>query len=149
MKNATAILDGTSIDAGSVGGKGSALNRLIGMGATVPPTGSITTVGYRWFVWESGLQTFIEDLQAEGLPEQADLDRAAERVDAAFLEAPMPDALAAEIRELAGTVGEGDLLAVRSSVIGASLLLGAERLLTSTWGVDRCASMGHHQPDSS
>jgi len=33
--------------------------------------------------------------------------------------------------------------------IGASLLLGAERLLTSTWGVDRCASMGHHQPDSS
>jgi hypothetical protein len=33
--NATVLLDGTSIDPGSVGGKGSALNRLIGMGATV------------------------------------------------------------------------------------------------------------------
>jgi undecaprenyl-diphosphatase len=38
---------------------------------------------------------------------------------------------------------------VASFFIGASLLLGAERLLTSTWGVDRCASTGHHQPDSS
>jgi pyruvate,water dikinase len=113
--NVTAILDGTSIDPGSVGGKGSALNRLIGMGVTVPPTGSITTSGYRWFMQESGLRTFVDGLLAEGLPHQADLDRAAERVDAAFLEAPMPEALAAEIRELAGAVGGGDLLAVRSS----------------------------------
>jgi phosphoenolpyruvate synthase/pyruvate phosphate dikinase len=43
--NATGILDGTPVEPGSVGGKGFALNQLIGMGVTVPPTGSITTFG--------------------------------------------------------------------------------------------------------
>lgn len=115
MTKATVLLNGTAVEPSSVGGKGFALNRLIGMGATVPPTGSITTDGYRWFVHGSGLYRFIDDLRAEGLPDQIDLDRAAERVDAAFLEAPMPGELAAEIRQLAVAVGEGDLLAVRSS----------------------------------
>ena len=115
MTKATGILDGTEVEAVSVGGKGFALNRLIGMGATVPPTGSITTDGYRWFVRESGLNSFIGDLLKEGLPDQVDLDQAAERVDAAFLDAAMPDALAVEIRELAAEVGGGALLAVRSS----------------------------------
>ena len=107
MTNATAILDGSAVEPGSVGGKGFALNQLIGMGATVPPTGSITTEGYRWFLRDSGLQRFIDDLRREGLPDQADLVQAADRVDAAFLEAAMPDALAAQIRELAATVGGG------------------------------------------
>ena len=115
MTDATVVLDGTATEPSSVGGKGFALNRLIGMGATVPATGSITTDGYRWFVRESGLQRFVDDLRAEGLPDQSDLDRAADRVDAAFLEAAMPDALAGEIRELAAAVGGGELLAVRSS----------------------------------
>jgi pyruvate,water dikinase len=115
VTKATVLLNGTAVEPSSVGGKGFALNRLIGMGATVPPTGSITTDGYRWFVHGSGLYRFIDDLRAEGLPDQIDLDRAAERVDAAFLEAPMPGELAAEIRQLAVAVGEGDLLAVRSS----------------------------------
>jgi pyruvate,water dikinase len=111
----TVVFDGTAAEPSSVGGKGFALNRLIGMGATVPATGAITTDGYRRFVRDSGLQRFIDDLQIEGLPEQSDLDRATERVDSAFLEAAMPDALAREIRELAAAVGGGALLAVRSS----------------------------------
>ena len=115
MTDATCILDGTEVEPGTVGGKGFALNRLIGMGATVPPTGSISTDGYRWFVDESGLKGFIDDLVKEGPPDQVDLDEAVERVDAAFLEAAMPDALAAEIRQLAADVGGGALLAVRSS----------------------------------
>ncbi|TDI54822.1 MAG: hypothetical protein E2O96_07005 [Acidobacteria bacterium] len=115
MTSATTILDGASIEPGLVGGKGFALNQLIEMGASVPPTGSITTDGYRWFVRDAGLQRLIDDLRGEGLPDQADLDQAAERVDAAFLEAAMPDALAAEIRDLAVDVGGGALLAVRSS----------------------------------
>jgi len=115
VTRATGILDGTEVEARLVGGKGFALNRLIEMGATVPPTGSITTDGYRWFVDESGLKSFIEKLRRQGLPDQVDLDQAAERVDAAFLEAVMPDALAEEILELAADVGGGDLLAVRSS----------------------------------
>ena len=115
MTSATTILDGASIEPGLVGGKGFALNQLIEMGASVPPTGSITTDGYRWFVRDAGLQRLIDDLREEGPPDQADLDQAAERVDAAFLEAAMPDALAAEIRDLAVDVGGGALLAVRSS----------------------------------
>lgn len=97
------------------GAKGFALNQLIRMGATVPPTGSIATGGYRWFVRDSGLERFIDELRREGLPDQADLVRAAERVDSAFLDAEIPGALAAAIRELAAAVGGGALLAVRSS----------------------------------
>ena len=115
MTGATRLLDGSTIEAGSVGGKGFALNELIGIGAPVPAAGSITTDAYGWFVRESGLDRFIADLQEEGLPDQADLELAAERVDTAFLEAPMPDDLATEIRDLADRVGEGALLAVRSS----------------------------------
>jgi pyruvate,water dikinase len=115
VTDATCILDGTEVEAGTVGGKGFALNRLIGMGATVPRTGSITTDGYRWFVNESGLESLIDDLRSEGPPEQIDLDRATERVDTVFLEAVMPGALAAEIRQLAADVGGGARLAVRSS----------------------------------
>ncbi len=36
-----------------------------------------------------------------------------------------------------------------SFLIGASLLLAAERLLTSVWATDRCASLGHHPPHAS
>ncbi len=33
---------------------------------------------------------------------------------------------------------------IASLFIGASLLLGAEQLLTSTWSAERCAMLGHH-----
>jgi phosphohistidine swiveling domain-containing protein len=115
VTNATVILDGSAVESGSIGGKGFALNRLIRMGVMVPATGSITTDGYRWFIRDSGLQRFIDDLRSGGLPGQADLERAADRVDSAFLEASMPVALDTEIRELAAAVGEGALVAVRSS----------------------------------
>jgi pyruvate,water dikinase len=115
MTGVTVILDGAPVEPASVGGKGFALNRLVEMGVRVPPTGAITTDGYRWFVRDSGLQRFLGDLRSEGLPAQADLDSTAQRVDSAFLEAPMPDALAAEIRQLADAVGASALLAVRSS----------------------------------
>lgn len=115
MKAATMRLDGSTIAAELIGGKGHALNQLIGMDARVPPTGSITTDGYRRFVRDSGLDQFISDLQHQGPPKQSDLERAAERVDTAFLQAQMPDALAKEIRELAHEVGHGSRLAVRSS----------------------------------
>ena len=121
MTTATLRLDGSRIDASLIGGKGFALNRLIGMSAPVPATGSITTAGYRWFVKDSGLERFIDQLQRDGLPEQADLDRAAERIDTAFLEARMPDALADEIRRLGNDLGEGNLLAVRSSATAEDL----------------------------
>lgn len=33
---------------------------------------------------------------------------------------------------------------IASFFIGASLLIGAEQLVTSTWATDRCVSLGHH-----
>jgi len=112
---ATVILDGSDIDPSLVGGKGFALNRLISMGASVPSTGSVTTDGYRWFVRDSGLGTFLDDLRDSGLPEQADLESAADLVDAVFLDADVPGALADQILQLSHDVGDGRLLAVRSS----------------------------------
>lgn len=35
---------------------------------------------------------------------------------------------------------------ITSFLIGASLLLAAEQLLTSRWATDRCASLGYHPP---
>ena len=115
MNPATVILDGSDSDPDVVGGKGFALNRLISMGAPVPSTGSITTDGYRSFVRDSDLAGFLDALQASDLPDQADLDSAGDLVDAAFLGATMPDALEEEILRLSRDVGEGKLLAVRSS----------------------------------
>ncbi|HEX6219508.1 MAG TPA: PEP/pyruvate-binding domain-containing protein, partial [Acidimicrobiia bacterium] len=115
MTDATRVLDGTEVAAASIGGKAYALNQLIAAGASVPPTGAITTEGYRWFIHDSGLDAFIDDLRSKGPPAPADLDRALEGVDDAFLEAPMPNDLETEIRQLAATIGDSGLLAVRSS----------------------------------
>lgn len=38
---------------------------------------------------------------------------------------------------------------VASFLIGVSLLIGAEQLLTSTWAAERCDSLGHHSASSS
>ena len=122
MSSATVILDGSDIEPGVVGGKGFALNRLISMDASVPPTGSVTTDGYRWFIHDSGLDSFIDGLRTSGLPNQAELDTAADLVDAAFLEAKMPDALSAEILRLSHDIGEGKLLAVRSSATAEDMV---------------------------
>jgi len=72
VTTATLRLDGSCIDASLIGGKGYALNRLIGLSAPVPATGSITTDGYRWFVKDSGLERFIDQLHRDGLPAQVD-----------------------------------------------------------------------------
>jgi pyruvate,water dikinase len=112
---ATIRLEGEPIDAASVGGKAYALNRLIAVGARIPPTGSITTAGYRQFVEGSGLSGFLTELQAGGPPAQADLESDAKRVDSEFLAAAMPVELGDAIRRLASEVRHDGQVAVRSS----------------------------------
>lgn len=109
------MLSGTAIDPSAIGGKADSLNRLIAAGVRVPVTGSITTTGYRHFIECSGLGSFLDELRAMGMPGQADLDAEAARVDAAFLDAPMPTALVDDIRRLGDQVGGGSQVAVRSS----------------------------------
>ena len=112
---ATVLLTGAPIDPALVGGKGHALNHLIATGAQVPPTGAITTAGYHWFVEESGLSGFLNELASAAPAAQIDLDHETARVDEAFLHAQMPGALADEIRRLSATVRGAGLVAVRSS----------------------------------
>lgn len=115
---ATVLLSGAPIDPALVGGKGDALNHLIATGANVPPTGSITTSAYRWFVEESGLDRFLDGLRRSGAPSPSNLAYETERIDAAFLDAAMPAGLAGEIGRLADAVRGAGLLAVRSSATG-------------------------------
>lgn len=121
MSEATLVLAGDAVDVSQVGGKAFALNRLLQIGVRVPPAGSVTTHGYRWFVRHSGLDDLITELRARGLPEPAGRESEAERVDAAFLAASMPSPLEEEIRRLGEVVRGGGRLAVRSSATAEDL----------------------------
>ncbi|MDH4144779.1 MAG: PEP-utilizing enzyme [Acidimicrobiia bacterium] len=91
-----------------LGGKGAALDRLVGWGVTVPRTGVVTTAAYREAARHEPAAGLVAELRAGG---QAD----AQSVDAAFLATPLGDELSREITELARLIGEGQPLAVRSS----------------------------------
>ena len=112
---ATVLLTGAPIDPALLGGRGHALNQLIATGAHVPPTGAITSAGYHWFVEESGLSGFLNELASSAPTAPIDLDHETARVDEAFLNAQLPRALADEIRRLSATVRGAELVAVRSS----------------------------------
>jgi pyruvate,water dikinase len=104
----TLVLDGTSADPRSLGGKGAALDRLIGWGVRVPDTGVVTAAAYR---------------AVAALPAPARLlDRLAtgeacsvEEIDRAFADAEPPDALRSEMAALGRRIGAAGPLAVRSS----------------------------------
>jgi len=112
----TVLLRGTGLEPALAGGKGAALDRLIQLGLPVPPTGVITTEAYRRFVGHGDLGEQLVTLARSGRSS----DEAAD-IDQAFLAAPMPDDLGAEIRALAGAVRQGGLLAVRSSATAEDL----------------------------
>lgn len=108
-------LDGRGIANSVAGGKGSALDRLVAMGARVPSTSVITTAAYREFAADPGLSTLLEELRTAELPSPEDHGREQARVDEAFLQVALPSRLAAAIDKFGPSVGGGDLIAVRSS----------------------------------
>ncbi len=108
-------LDGSGIANAAAGGKGSALDRLIALGARVPATSVITTAAYREFVTDPGLSILLEELRTAELPSPEEHEHELRRVDEAFLQIPLPPRLAAAIDEFGPSVGGGDLIAVRSS----------------------------------
>lgn len=101
------ILDGTS-DPRNLGGKGAALDRLIGHGFPVPATGVVPVAVYRRFVARGDIAACIRRiLDGEALT--------AAEVDAAFEAAEFDPADAAAIAGVAQRVADGRPLAVRSS----------------------------------
>jgi rifampicin phosphotransferase len=102
------VLDGTSADPAALGGKGAALDRLIGWGVRVPDTGVVTADAYRTVVALPGPARLIAGVAAG---EQVDV----EAIDRAFRDARPPDAVRSDIVALGRRIGAGHRLAVRSS----------------------------------
>jgi pyruvate,water dikinase len=108
-----AVLDGSGWTASVIGGKGAALDRLIGWGFAVPPTAVVTADTYRILMDDPELAALVGRV-AEGDPVTA------ADVDVAFLSAPIDATTVAEIvgaaRAVACRAGMTHCrLAVRSS----------------------------------
>lgn len=105
----TVVLDGASAELALLGGKGASLDQLVGWGIPVPPTGAVTTEGYRRLAEDPAVRTVIERVRGGEAVVAAE-------VDDAFLDADTDPGLRAEIARLARDVGgPGGRLAVRSS----------------------------------
>lgn len=104
----TLVLDGTCTDPRSLGGKGAALDRLIGWGVRVPDTGVVTAAAYRAVAALPGPAGLLDRLAAG---EACGVDE----IDRAFSEVDLPDALRSDIVALGRRIGAGGRLAVRSS----------------------------------
>ena len=108
-------LDGSGIDNAAAGGKGSALDRLVALGANVPATSVLTTVAYREFAADPGLSTLLEELRTGELPAPEDHGVELQRVDDAFQQVELSPRIVDAIAEYGPQVGNGHLVAVRSS----------------------------------
>lgn len=109
----TVVLDGACADPRSLGGKGAALDRLIGWGFRVPDTGVVTAAAYRAVAALPGPAELLDRL-ATG--EACGVDE----INRAFSDVELPDALRSEIAALGRRIGAGgrlagSRLAVRSS----------------------------------
>ena len=102
------VLTGLGFSPGIVGGKGSALDRLIGSSIPVPTSGVVTTSAYRAFVDVPVLHELIGRIRAGDVV-------STEHVDAAFRRVSFSDDLREQILATARRVGGGGRLAIRSS----------------------------------
>ncbi|MGQ0804160.1 MAG: PEP/pyruvate-binding domain-containing protein [Actinomycetota bacterium] len=112
-------LDGAGAAASVVGGKAAALDRLVAAGTPVPLAAALTVEAYASFVEASGLAAFLAALPASVEP--AVLGEDAERVERAFLEAPLPPPLRHAIHDAYEYVSGGGPVAVRSSATAEDL----------------------------
>ncbi|MGP1354811.1 MAG: phosphoenolpyruvate synthase [Parasphingopyxis sp.] len=117
-------------DIAEVGGKNASLGEMIGAlgekGVSVPQGFATTTEAYRLFVDGNGLAPMIAETLAElGSPSGSKLEKSARAIREAILAAPMPDPVAAAIREayagLEAQYGRDVAVAVRSSATAEDL----------------------------
>ncbi len=103
-------------DIAFAGGKGANLGEMAAAGLPVPPGFVVGAPAYAAFCDATGLREGLDALLSEVDVERThDLDAAAERAQALVAGTPVPEDLAAAIREAYGRLGEGVAVAVRSS----------------------------------
>jgi len=109
------VLGGATCDPRLLGGKGASLDRLVEWGLPVPPTGVVTAAAYRTVAAAPGPAALLARLRSAGAGDPA---VPADEVDRIFLDAPLPDPLAAGIVAVAAEVARRagtNRLAIRSS----------------------------------
>ena len=103
-------------DISFAGGKGANLGELTAAGLPVPAGFVVGAPAYAAFCDASGLREKLDALLSDIDVEQTrDLEAAGEQARALVEQTPVPDDLAAAIREAYGRLGEGAAVAVRSS----------------------------------
>lgn len=106
---ATLVLSGSSTDLSLLGGKGASLDQLLAWELPVPPTGAVTTEGYRRFVADPAIRAVVDRVRCGDVVDAAE-------VDATFRSGCSGSTLRHEVGRLARAVGgPGGRLAVRSS----------------------------------
>lgn len=84
----------------AVGGKATSLARMIHSGIPVPPAFAVTTAAYRAFVEHNRLgPVFMESMAGVDFADADAVERASESVRQRILDAEIPSAVAAEVRE--------------------------------------------------
>jgi pyruvate,water dikinase len=113
-----ALGDLRAADAGSFGGKSSALGELLDAGIPVPPGFAISTEAYGAFVTEAGLEPMIVSATTGLDPENVDaVGNASHRIGEAMRSAPIPSSVREEVARRYAELGEPPV-AVRSSALG-------------------------------
>ncbi|MGI9624421.1 MAG: PEP/pyruvate-binding domain-containing protein, partial [Acidimicrobiales bacterium] len=121
MTDYALTLNGSGIGPLVAGGKGSALDRLIGLEAQVPRTGVVATPAYLEFERIPAISAFVAELKDSDVPDPAQHEEHRRMVDEVFLAAPLPTAVATAIDRLGAEIARGGLVAVRSSATAEDL----------------------------
>lgn len=108
----TVALTGEFDEPAELGGKGAALDRLVGWGIRVPPTGVVTAHAYRTIATTPGPAALVARLtgDTDSCDEYGEAD-----VDRVFAATRPPPALRDDIVALGREIGAGRRVAVRSS----------------------------------
>jgi pyruvate,water dikinase len=118
-------LDGHGSVATDVGGKASSLDRLVAEGFPVPRAAVISARAYRLFVREAGLEPFLKELQHGPVPPADQIAADKSRVEAEFLDAPMPGELEDELLTLFAAFLEDGPIAIRSSATAEDMVIAS------------------------
>lgn len=114
-------LVGEGLEPWLVGGKGAALDRLVGLSAPVPATGVVTTESYRAFVADPVISALVDTLRGAPVPPPAEHEAARALVDEVFLSVPLPSEVADAVDRLVVEVAGDGRVAIRSSATAEDL----------------------------